>query len=188
MKSRAVALETPLTDEDVRDLRIGDRVSLGGVIYTARDAAHKRLIEALEKGTSLPIDLKGQVIYYVGPTPPRPGRVIGSAGPTTSIRMDSYAPRLIEEGLKATIGKGYRSQPVVDAMVKHKAVYLIAVGGAGAVLAQRITSAEVIAYEDLGTEALRELRVKDFPTVVANDTHGGDIFKEGPRQYARAQT
>lgn len=186
MNSRAVSLETPLREEDVVDLRIGDRVSLSGIMYTARDAAHKRLIEALDKGESLPIDLNGQVIYYVGPTPPRPGKVIGSAGPTTSIRMDSYAPRLIEEGLKATIGKGYRTQPVVDAMVKHKAVYLIAVGGAGAVLAKRITSAKVIAYDDLGTEALRELKVKDFPTVVANDTHGGDIFKEGPKQYATA--
>ncbi len=185
MKSRAVTLETPLAVEDVVDLRIGDRVSLNGLIYTARDAAHKRLIEALDKGESLPMDLQGQVIYYVGPTPPRPGRVIGSAGPTTSIRMDTYAPRLIEEGLKATIGKGYRSQPVVDAMVKHKAVYFIAVGGAGAVLAKRITSAKVIAYEDLGTEALRELVVEDFPVVVANDTVGGDVFKEGPLKYAK---
>ncbi len=186
MKSRAVSLETPLREKDVVGLRIGDRVSLDGIIYAARDAAHKRLIEALDQGRPLPVDLNGQVIYYVGPTPPRPGKVIGSAGPTTSIRMDSYAPRLIEEGLKATIGKGYRTQPVVDAMIKHKAVYLIAVGGAGAVLARRITSAKVVAYDDLGTEALRELRVKDFPTVVANDTHGGDIFKEGPKQYATA--
>ncbi len=180
-----MTLETPLREEDVVDLRIGDRVSLNGLIYTARDAAHKRLIEALDKGASLPMDLQGQVIYYVGPTPPRPGRVIGSAGPTTSMRMDSYAPRLIEEGLKATIGKGYRTQPVVDAMVKHKAVYFIAVGGAGAVLAKRIASAKVIAYEDLGTEALRELQVKEFPVVVANDTLGGDIFKEGPKRYAK---
>ncbi len=131
------------------------------------------------------MDLRGQVIYYVGPTPPRPGRVIGSAGPTTSIRMDRYAPRLIQEGLKATIGKGYRTDPVKEAMTRHKAVYLIAVGGAGAILAKRITGAKVLAYDDLGTEALRELQVEDFPTIVANDVHGGDLFKEGPKRYRR---
>ncbi len=184
--SAAIQLETPLHDEDVESLRVGDRVSITGTIYTGRDAAHKRLVEALDQGKALPLELRGQIIYYVGPTPARPGRVIGSAGPTTSIRMDTYAPRLIERGLKATIGKGYRTKPVIDAMVKHKAVYLIAVGGAGAVLAKRITASKVIAYEDLGTEAIRELQVKDFPTIVANDVRGGDIFQEGPRKYARA--
>jgi fumarate hydratase subunit beta len=166
-------------------LQVGDRVYLSGTLYTARDAAHKRIVEALERGDPPPFDLRGQVIYYVGPTPATPGRVIGSAGPTTSIRMDAYTPRLLERGLKATIGKGYRTEPVVEAMRRYKAVYLIAVGGAGALLAKRIRSARVIAYEDLGTEAVRELEVEDFPTVVANDIHGGDIFREGPKAYAR---
>ncbi len=183
--SEASILTPPLSDADVEGLRAGDRVHLRGTIYTARDAAHKRLVEALDAGKELPLDLRGQVIYYVGPTPPRPGRVIGSAGPTTSIRMDRYAPRLIQEGLKATIGKGYRTDPVKEAMTRHKAVYLIAVGGAGAILAKRITGAKVLAYDDLGTEALRELQVEDFPTIVANDVHGGDLFKEGPKRYRR---
>lgn len=187
MRSAEVRLTTPLSDEDVEGLAIGDRVYLSGTIYTARDAAHKRMVEALDNREPLPFDLKGQVIYYVGPTPPRTGRVIGSAGPTTSIRMDPYTPRLLELGLKATIGKGYRTDPVVEAMKRHRAIYLIAVGGAGALLAKRIRSARVIAYEDLGTEAVRELEVVDFPTVVANDICGRDIFKEGPKAYARRE-
>ncbi|MEG6505582.1 Fe-S-containing hydro-lyase [Nitratidesulfovibrio sp. 1201_IL3209] len=169
-------LTTPLTDEAVAQLRSGDVVFLSGTIYTARDAAHRRLAEALDRGEDLPFDLRGAVIYYVGPSPAPPGRPIGSAGPTTSYRMDSYAPRLHALGLKATIGKGCRNTEVRDALKQHTAVYLGGTGGAGALLSQCITAAAVIAYDDLGPEAIRELTVKDFPLLVINDCVGGELY------------
>jgi len=169
-------LTTPMTDADVEKLRAGDVVHLTGIIYTGRDAAHKRLVDALDAGQSLPFDPKGAVIYYVGPSPARPGYVIGAAGPTTSYRMDSFAPRLIAEGLKGMIGKGMRAPEVKAAMAEHKAVYFGATGGAGALLGLRIKKARVIAYEDLGPEAVRELTVEDFPVLVINDCHGGDLY------------
>jgi fumarate hydratase subunit beta len=182
---QAIRLTTPLTNADVENLNIGDRVILTGVIFTARDAAHKRLIQLLEAGEALPFELQGQVIYYVGPSPAKPGRPIGAAGPTTSYRMDAYAPELIARGLKGMIGKGARNQAVKDAMQAHKAVYFAAIGGAGALMAQSILSAEVIAYPELGPEAIRRLEVKDFPVIVVNDTHGGDLYVEGVKTYAR---
>ncbi|NHZ47594.1 Fe-S-containing hydro-lyase [Nitratidesulfovibrio liaohensis] len=169
-------LTTPLTDEAVAQLRSGDVVFLSGTIYTARDAAHRRLTESLDRGEDLPFDLRGAVIYYVGPSPAPPGRPIGSAGPTTSYRMDSYAPRLHALGLKATIGKGRRNTEVRDALKEHTGVYLGATGGAGALLSQCITVATVIAYDDLGPEAIRELTVKDFPLLVINDCVGGELY------------
>lgn len=181
----AIRLTTPFKNEDVEKLRIGDRVLLSGVIYTARDAAHKRLVQLLHSGEPLPFDLQGQVIYYVGPSPAKPGKPIGAAGPTTSYRMDAYAPELIANGLKGMVGKGARNQAVRDAMQKHKAVYFAAIGGAGALIARSILSAEVIAYPELGPEAIRRLEVKDFPVIVANDVVGGDLYTEGVKAYAR---
>lgn len=169
-------LTTPLSDADVEQLKSGDVVFISGHIYTARDAAHKRLVEALDAGNTLPFDLKGALIYYVGPSPAPPGRPIGAAGPTTSYRMDTYAPRLHSLGLKGSIGKGKRNDAVKAALREFKAVYLGATGGAGALLSQRITDAKVIAYEDLGPEAIRELTVKDFPLLVINDCHGGELY------------
>lgn len=157
-----------------------------GVLYTARDAAHKRLVELLDRGEALPFDLKGQIIYYVGPTPAKPGAVIGSAGPTTSGRMDAYATRLIELGLKGMVGKGARSPEVIESMKKHKAVYMAAVGGAAALIARSIKKAEIIAYEDLGPEAIRRLTVVDFPAIVVNDIYGGDLFVQGVEKFRRA--
>jgi fumarate hydratase subunit beta len=180
---KAVNLTTPLTDELVSSLEIGDKVFLSGTIYTARDAAHKRLIDLLDAGKPLPFDVRGQVIYYVGPSPARPGRVIGAAGPTTSYRMDPYAPRLMEIGLKAMIGKGKRAPAVKEAMGRFKAVYLGATGGAGALISQAIKSAEVIAYEELGPEAIRRMVVENFPAVVINDTRGRDLYEEGIKTY-----
>ncbi|MGI6090211.1 MAG: Fe-S-containing hydro-lyase [Saccharofermentanales bacterium] len=176
-------IQTPLTAEIARSLTAGDRVLLTGTIYTARDAGHKRLTEAISRGEELPIPLQDAVIFYVGPTPARPGEVIGSAGPTTSYRMDPYTPLLLAHGLRGMIGKGLRSQEVIAALKQHSAVYFAAVGGAGALLAERITAAEVIAYEDLGAEALRQLEVKDFPLVVAIDATGRDLYQEGPAAY-----
>jgi len=173
----------PLTDETVQKLRIGDDVRLTGVIYTARDAAHRRLVEALEKGEALPFDIRGQVIYYVGPTPPKPGQVIGSAGPTTSMRLDRYTPPLLAAGLKGIIGKGGRGSAVREALKQYKAVYFIAVGGAGALLARHIKKVDVVAYEDLGPEAVRRLEVEDFPVIVCNDIYGGDLLEEGKARY-----
>lgn len=181
-----IRLTTPLTDEMVSGLRVGDKVELTGVLYTGRDAAHKRLVEAAQRGETLPFDLKGQVIYYVGPTPPRPGMVIGSAGPTTSSRMDSYVESLLKLGLKGCIGKGYRSPQVVEALKKYRAVYFVATGGAGALLAKRIKRAEVVAYEDLGTEAVRKLWVENFPVIVGNDIYGNDVYQEGVKKFAVA--
>jgi len=178
-------LTTPLTDEDTTKLKAGDKVLLNGVIYTARDAAHKRLVELLEKGEELPFDIEGSVIYFVGPTPPKPGEPIGSAGPTTSYRMDSYSPTMLKHGSKGMIGKGKRNQAVKDACVKYKGVYFGATGGAGALLGKRIISAEVIAYPELGPEAVRKLVVKDFPVTVINDTYGNDLYQMGRGQYEK---
>ncbi len=183
--ARPIKITPPLTDADVENLRAGDKVLITGVLYTARDAAHKRLIELLDKGEKLPFDVKGQLIYYAGPTPAKPGQVIGSAGPTTSGRMDAYTPRLLELGLKGTIGKGQRSAEVVEAMKKYKAVYLAAVGGAAALIAKTIKKAEIIAYEDLGPEAIRRLEVVDFPAIVVNDINGNDLFRIGVERYRR---
>lgn len=183
--SDVIELRPPLKDADVASLAIGDRVVLHGPLYGARDAAHKRMVELLDQGKPLPVDLHGMILYYVGPTPAPPGRPIGAAGPTTSLRMDAYAPRMYEYGVKATVGKGNRNQAVIDSLVKHKAVYLIAVGGLGATLAQCIKSAKVIAYPELGTEALWEFRVEDFPAIVANDSKGRDVFKEGQEVWAK---
>ena len=183
--SEAIRLKTPLTDADVEKLKIGDTVLLNGVIYTGRDAAHKRLIELVQAGKPLPIDIKGQVIYYVGPAPAKPGRPIGSAGPTTSGRMDAYSPKLMELGLKGMIGKGMRKKEVIEAMKKYKAVYFAATGGAGALLAKAIKKAQVVAYEELGPEAVNRLEVVDFPVTVVNDTRGNDLYQEGMKKYAR---
>ena len=178
-------MTTPLTDEDIEKLRVGDIVYLNGTIYTARDAAHKRLVDLIEEGKELPFDLQGSVIYFVGPTPPKPGEPIGSAGPTTSYRMDSYSPILIKHGQKGMIGKGKRNQAVKDACKEYKAVYFGATGGAGALIAQRIKSAEIIAYPELGPEAIRKLEVEDFPVTVVNDAYGGDLYEEGRKKWAR---
>lgn len=174
---------TPLTDEAVKDLKSGDGVLISGVIYSARDAAHKKLVELIKEGKELPFDLKGSVIYYVGPAPAPPGYAIGSAGPTTSYRMDPYAPLLIEHGMKGMIGKGQRGPAVLDAMSKHGAVYFAAVGGAAALIARSIKKAEVIAYPELGAEAIRRMEVSDFPCIVANDSRGGNLFVEGPEKF-----
>jgi fumarate hydratase subunit beta len=167
---------TPLTDEHVMKMKAGDVVFITGIIYTGRDAAHKRMFEALDKGEPLPFDIRGALIYYVGPAPAPPGRPIGSCGPTTSYRMDTYAPRLHSLGLKGTIGKGKRNDEVKEAMKKYKAVYLAATGGAGALLSLRVQEAKVVAYEDLGPEAVMELKVKDFPLLVINDAFGGELY------------
>lgn len=178
-------ISTPLTDQVLEQLHAGETVEISGTIYVARDAAHKRMVEALERGEKLPVDLTGQVIYYMGPSPTKPGQVIGSAGPTTSGRMDRYAPRLMEIGLKGMIGKGLRAAPVKEAMKKYKAVYFAATGGAAALIAQRIKKAQVIAYEDLGAEALQKLEVENFPVTVVNDIYGGDAYEDGKKQYAK---
>jgi fumarate hydratase subunit beta len=178
-------ITTPLTDEVVERLRAGDKVEISGTIYVARDAAHKRFMEALDSGQPLPIDPRGQIIYYMGPSPAPPGKPIGSAGPTTSYRMDPYTPRLLEQGLKGMIGKGNRGHEVRQALRKHKAVYFAAVGGAAALIANSIRKAEVIAYEDLGAEALRRLEVEDFPVIVVNDIYGADAYEEGQAKYRR---
>ncbi len=170
-------LQAPLTEADVRSLRAGDEVLVSGAVYTARDMAHKRLCESIEAGDKLPFELDGAIIYFVGPTPARPGRVIGAAGPTTSSRMDPFSPKLIANGLKAMIGKGYRGDEVREALKKYSAVHLSTIGGAGALLSRHIVAAEVIAYEDLGTEAIRRLQVVDFPAIVAYDCYGSSVYK-----------
>lgn len=176
-------INLPLTDEAINNLEAGDRVLLNGIIYTGRDAAHKRLAELIEKEEELPMDINNQTIYYVGPCPAKPGQVIGPAGPTTSGRMDSYAPLLMEHGLKGMIGKGLRNQVVVDYIRKYNAVYFAAVGGAGALLAEAIKEAEVIAFPDLGAEAIYKLRVENFPVTVIIDNKGNDLYKLGKEQY-----
>lgn len=172
-----IKLQAPLTEEDVRSLKAGDEVLISGVVYTARDMAHKRLCGSIDAGKELPFELEGAIIYFVGPTPARPGRVIGAAGPTTSSRMDAFSPKLIAKGLRVMIGKGYRGDEVREALKKYGAVHLSAIGGAGALLSKHIVSAEVIAYEDLDTEAMRKLQVVDFPAVVAYDSYGNSVYK-----------
>lgn len=178
-------ISVPLSDETAVSLQAGDYVYLTGTIYTARDAAHKRMYEALEKGESLPLEMKDNVIYYMGPSPARTGRPIGSAGPTTASRMDKYAPSLLDLGLKGMIGKGKRSREVKEAVVRNGAVYFAAVGGAGALLSRSITSSQVIAYDDLGTEAIRKLEVKDFPVIVVMDARGNDLYETAVRDYCK---
>lgn len=181
----AKIINTPLTDETAKSLRAGDRVLLNGIIYTGRDAAHKRLVEMLDKGEELPMDIKDQTIYYVGPCPAKPGQAIGSAGPTTSGRMDAYTPQLMDAGLRGMIGKGLRSKAVVDSIIKHNGVYFAAIGGAGALLAEAIKEAEVIAFPDLGAEAIYKLRVENFPVTVIIDSEGNDLYKSGKELYKK---
>jgi fumarate hydratase subunit beta len=175
----------PLTEKAIESIKAGNSLLLSGVLYVARDAAHKRMVEALDRGEPLPFDIKGQTLYYMGPSPAPPGRVIGSAGPTTSARMDIYTPRLLAAGLKGMIGKGVRSPEVKNALKKHQAVYLAAVGGTGALISKTIIKSEVVAYPDLGPEAVLKLEVKDFPATVINDTHGGDLYVEGKAEYRK---
>ena len=176
-------ITSPLTAEKTRELRAGDNVLISGVIYTGRDAAHKRLVELVAEGKELPVDLKDQIIYYVGPAPAKPGQAIGSAGPTTSYRMDAYAPTLLNLGLKGMIGKGKRSDEVVESMIKNEAVYFGAIGGAGALLSKCIKKAEVVCYEDLGAEAIRRLEVENLPAVVIIDSQGNNLYQLGRQQY-----
>ena len=180
-----VRITAPLTEKVVESLRVGQQVTIDGIIYMARDAAHQRLVALIERGGRLPFDLTGQIIFYVGPQPPRPGMVIGPSGPTSSYRMDPYAPTLMAKGLKGMIGKGQRGNNVIEAMKKYKAVYFAAIGGVGALLCKKIVEADVIAYEDLGTEAIRRLVVKDFPVIVVNDIYGNDLYRQGREQYRR---
>jgi len=178
-------LQAPLSRADIEHLRAGDLALISGMIYTARDAAHRRLVEAIDQNKPLPMDLNGQILYYVGPTPPPPGRIIGAAGPTTSYRMDPYTPDLLKLGLRVMIGKGRRSEKVKKAMLEHGAIYLAAIGGAGALLSRAVKSAEIIAYPELGPEAIHRFEVEDFPVTVINDLVGGDLYEEGKRQYKR---
>lgn len=180
-------IKEPFTTEKFEELKAGDTVLLTGIIYTARDAAHKRIIELIENGETLPFDMENAVIYYVGPTPAKPGMPIGSAGPTTSYRMDAYAPRLLDLGETGMIGKGQRSQEVKDAVLRNGAVYFAAIGGAGALMAQCVKKSEVIAFDDLGAEAVRRLEVEDFPVTVVLDSHGGDLYKEGRKAYLESR-
>lgn len=179
----AKRITTPLTAEKTKDLKAGDDVLISGVIYTGRDAAHKRLVELVKEGKPLPADLKDAIIYYVGPAPAKPGQAIGSAGPTTSYRMDAYAPTLLDLGLKGMIGKGKRSDEVIDAMKRNDAVYFGAIGGAGALLSKCIKKAEIVCYEDLGAEAVRRLEVEDLPVVVVIDKDGNNLYEEGRKSY-----
>lgn len=176
-------IQAPIAKETAKSLRAGDYVKITGTIYTARDAAHKRMIETLEKGEELPIEIQGNTIYYLGPTPAREGRPIGSAGPTTASRMDKYAPKLLDLGLVGMIGKGKRSQAVIDAVVRNGGVYFAAVGGAGAILSKKILSSEVVAYEDLGTEAIRKLTVEDFPVIVVIDSQGNNLYETAAEEW-----
>ncbi len=179
----AIAINSPLKEEVTKNLKAGDSILLSGVIYSARDAAHGRLIELLNNNKELPIDIKDQVIYYVGPTPEREGQVIGSAGPTTSYRMDSYAPSLLDLGLKGMIGKGARNKEVINSIIKNKAIYFGAIGGAGALISKSIIKSEIVAYDDLGAEAIRRMEVKDMPLVVIIDTDGNNLYELGKENY-----
>jgi fumarate hydratase subunit beta len=183
--AEAIRITTPLTLEKVKSLKAGDSVLISGVIYAARDAAHKKMVEALQRGEKLPVDFTDQVIYYVGPSPAKPGNPIGSAGPTTSGRMDRYTPALIEQGLRGMIGKGYRSQEVVAAMKKHGVTYFAAIGGAAALIARSIKKYDVLAYRDLGPEALAALTVEDFPAIVVIDCEGNNFYEQGQKIYAQ---
>ena len=173
----------PITDEDIKNLKAGDSVLLTGSIITGRDAAHKRLYELIQKGEKLPVDIKGELIYYVGPAPAKPGYAVGPAGPTSSYRMDKYAPSLLDLGLKGMIGKGARNKEVVDAIVRNKGVYLVAIGGAAALIAKSIKSEEILCYEDLGPEAVRRYEVEDFPCIVAIDSNGNNVYETEPPKY-----
>lgn len=181
-----LSINTPLTDETLKNLKTGDRVLISGIIYSARDAAHKRLVALIHKGQKLPFEIKGQIVYYVGPTPSGPGMVIGSAGPTSAYRMDPYAPILIAKGLKGMIGKGVRNQDVKEAIKRYQAVYFAATGGAGALISKAIKRTDIVAYEDLGTEAIRRMQVKDFPAIVVNDIYGNDLYEEGRNRYKKS--
>ena len=183
--SKIIRITPPLNDEQVAGLKSGDRILITGILYTGRDAAHKRMFELLKSGQDLPVDLRGQIIYYVGPTPARPGQIIGAAGPTTSGRMDAYAPTMLAYGLKGMIGKGMRSAEVKEAIKQYKGVYLAATGGAGALLSQTIKKAEVVAYPELGPEAIYRLEVEDFPAIVINDCYGNDLYLDGVKAYAQ---
>ena len=178
-----IKLHTPLTEEKVKGLKAGDSILLSGVIYSARDAAHKRLIDLLNEGKNLPLNIEDEIIYYVGPSPAKPGNVIGSAGPTTSYRMDAYAPKLMDLGLKGMIGKGARNKEVIDAIIRNNAVYFGAIGGAAALIAKSIVKSEIIAYEDLGAEAIRRMEVKDMPLVVIIDSEGNNLYEIGQQEY-----
>jgi fumarate hydratase subunit beta len=184
-KLESIPVQAPLNDATVESLRAGDRVLISGTIYVARDAAHARIVASIDKGDSLPFDLTGQIIYYMGPSPAKPGQVIGSAGPTTSGRMDTYTPLLISRGLKGMIGKGSRSPSVKEAIRQHKAVYFAAIGGAAALIAKSIIKSETIAYAELGAEAVLRLEVKNFPATVVNDVTGNDLYEQGKAQYQR---
>lgn len=181
----SVNIKTPLTEDVIKILHAGDEITLSGTVFTARDAAHQRIVHALMNREKLPFDLKNQIIYYSGPSPARPGQVIGPAGPTTSGRMDIYTPTLLAAGLKGMIGKGKRSQEVRDAIINHRAVYLVAIGGTAALISKSITKADIIAYPDLGTEAIYRLEVDSMPLIVANDIYGNDIYEIGRHQYYR---
>jgi fumarate hydratase subunit beta len=181
----AIKLNTPVSDEDIEKLHAGQKVIFNGYLYTARDAAHKKMVDLLDKGENLPFDPTGQVIYFVGPTPAKPGQAIGSAGPTTSGRMNKYSPKMLKAGLKGMIGKGEMGTDVINALKQNKGAYFVATGGAGALMAKRISEAEVVAYEELGPEAVRRLKVSDFPVIVAQDCHGGNIFVEGMEKYRK---
>ncbi len=183
--TKEIRLQTPVTTEDLTPLEAGDKIFISGVIYSARDTAHKRLTELIRQGKPLPLEISGQTFFYMGPSPPPPGRPIGAAGPTTSRRMDAYAPLLLAEGLKIMIGKGSRCPEVIEAIKKHGAVYLAATGGAGALLSRTIKKVELVAFEDLGAEAIRALTVEDFPAIVINDTRGRDIYAENVKLYQR---
>ena len=178
-------IKAPLDEETIKKLKAGDQVFITGVIYVGRDAAHKKLVDALDAGQPLPFDINGQTIYYMGPAPAKPGHPIGSAGPTTSGRMDAFSPRLMAEGLKGMIGKGFRTKEVKDAIKKYGAVYMAAIGGAGALISKSVKKSEIIAYPELGAEAILRLEVKDFPATVINDIHGGDLYEEGTAKYKK---
>ncbi|MBU4310243.1 Fe-S-containing hydro-lyase [bacterium] len=180
-------LTTPLKNSDIVKLKIGDKILLSGIIYIARDSAHKRLVDSIRKGKRLPFDIEGSVIYYCGPSPAKPGMVIGSAGPTTSCRMDPFTPLLLERGLKGMIGKGPRSRRVIDSIVKNKSLYFAALGGAGALISQYIKASQIIAYKDLGPEAIRRLEVEEMPLVVINDTRGKDLYRIGWKKFKRKE-